>query len=81
MDEYRQLAGEHSSADYLTVYNGKLTEVILPSFGADFLIRVDGGFGRFLAGDKSGPGRGGEIHAGAYGQVGTGRNVHRRQRV
>ncbi len=41
MDEYRQLAGEHSSADYLTVYNGKLTEVILPSFGADFLIRVD----------------------------------------
>lgn len=41
MEEYRELSGIHNSADYLAVHEGKLTEIVKPSFGADFLIRVD----------------------------------------
>lgn len=41
MEEYKGLSGTHNSADYLAVHDGKLTEIVKPSFGADFLIRVD----------------------------------------
>ena len=40
-EAYAELAGERNRFDFLTVYNQKLTEVILPTSGAEFLIRVD----------------------------------------
>lgn len=40
-EEYGELAGEHNSADFVTVHEQKLTEVVLPSFDKNFLIRID----------------------------------------
>lgn len=40
-EEYQSLADARLSADFLILYNEKLTEIILPSSGLDFLIRVD----------------------------------------
>jgi len=40
-EEYQELAGAHNSYDFLAVHDQKLTEIILPASGAEFMIRVD----------------------------------------
>ncbi|WP_158584408.1 sensor histidine kinase [Lachnotalea sp. AF33-28] len=40
-EEYQTLADARKSADFLIYYNQKLSEIILPSSGSNFLIRID----------------------------------------
>lgn len=40
-EEYQALEDARKSADFLIYYNERLTEIILPSSGSNFLIRVD----------------------------------------
>ncbi len=40
-EEYEELAGAHNSYNFLAVHDQKLTEIILPVSGAEFLIRID----------------------------------------
>jgi len=40
-EEYEGLAHGHNSYDFLAVHDRQLTEIILPSSGAEFMIRVD----------------------------------------